>query len=92
MNINELIESGANITIQTTPNDLFKFLEQVAEKIKPEKPQKYLSPKQVCEMLNIDNSTLWRWGQNNYLPPLKVGGKNRYRLSDIQKLMENETA
>jgi len=91
MDIKDLIGTkGVSITIGI--DDLHTFMAEIAERTKPETQPKYLTPKQVCEMLAIDNSTLWRWGQNRYLPSIKVGGKSRYRLSDIQKLLENEPA
>ena len=88
MEISDLV--GRNVSISIGLDDLRMFFTELAQKAVPEKTEKYLSPKQVCEMLDIDNSTLWRWGRNNYLPPFKVGGKNRYRMSDIQKLLTHE--
>jgi hypothetical protein len=49
-------------------------------------PDKLLSPKETGEMLSIDVSTLYRWDKLGYLTKIKIGGKVRYRLSDIQKL------
>lgn len=52
--------------------------------------EKLLSPKQVTELLDVDNSTLWRWRQSGYLLPIKVGGKIRYKLSVIEKILQTE--
>ena len=90
MNINEIVESGANITIQTTPNDLLKFLEQVAEKQQKKDDDRHISRKQVAEMFDVDESTVWRWDKIGYTHPVKVGGKVRYRLSELQKLLKHE--
>jgi hypothetical protein len=76
--------------LEIKPNDLYYFLDEINERKKPEKEEQYLSPKQVCSMLDINNSTLWRWAQNNYLSPIKIGGKNRYKLSVIEKLLSSE--
>ena len=85
MEISDVIGKGVSVSIGI--DELRVFLSELVQKANPEKTEKYLSPKQVCERFDIDNSTLWRWGQNGYLPPLKLGGKNRYRLSDIEKLL-----
>lgn len=89
MEISELI-GKRGVTVSFGIEDLRLFFEELSQRITPKTEEKYLSPKQVCEMLDIDNSTLWRWGQNSYLQPFKVGGKNRYRMSDIQKLLNHE--
>ena len=47
----------------------------------------YLSRTKVMEMLEVASATLWRWEKCGYLIPLSVGGKKRYRLSDIQRLL-----
>ena len=33
------------------------------------------------------STTLWHWSKKNYLKPVKVGNKVRYRQSDIQKIL-----
>lgn len=48
----------------------------------------YLTREQVIEKLNIVPSTLWRWQKRGYLVPVKVGGENRYRSTDIDKILE----
>lgn len=47
----------------------------------------YLSRTKVMEILEVASATLWRWEKCGYLVPLSVGGKKRYRLSDIQRLL-----
>lgn len=55
--------------------------------IQTQQEETYRSPKYVAEMLDVDLSTLWRWAQKGYLTPIKIGGKSRYRQSDIDKLL-----
>lgn len=47
----------------------------------------YLSAAKVAKMLDISESTISRWGKRNYLLPIKVGGKRRYRRSDVERLL-----
>lgn len=89
MNITDLLGKSINITIGL--DDLRIVCEELSLKAVPEKAEKYLSSKQVCERYDIDNSTLWRWGQKGYLSPCKLGGKNRYRVSDLEKLLSRES-
>ena len=50
----------------------------------------YLTREQVVEKLNVDPSTLWRWKKRGYLVPVNVGGQNRYRSTDIDRILEGE--
>ena len=47
-----------------------------------------LTPTEVCEQLKISDVTLWRWQKAEYLKPLYIGGKRRYKTSDVQSLIE----
>ena len=42
----------------------------------------------VMEILGVSKSTIWRWKQRGYLVPIRIGGNDRYRMSDIKKIME----
>ena len=42
------------------------------------------------EMLDVSQSTLWRWQKAGYLVPLNVGGKRRYRMSDVRRILEGD--
>lgn len=94
--IDELIKSGANVSVTLATKDLKDFADylisttkrELEETVISEKAETYPSPKQVCELLDVDPSTLWRWGKKNYLVPIEVGGKRRYRMSDIKKILE----
>jgi predicted site-specific integrase-resolvase len=48
----------------------------------------YISPKKCAEILDCDLSTLWRWKKSGYLAPVEIGGKRRYKMSDIKKILE----
>jgi len=49
-----------------------------------------VSPKETSQMFDVDLSTLYRWDKLGYLTKIKIGGKVRYRMSDIQKLLNHE--
>ena len=48
----------------------------------------YWTREQVIAKLNVDPSTLWRWAKRGYLVPIKVGGENRYKSTDIDRILE----
>lgn len=59
---------------------------QMADEQNKEEKDSLLSENQVIEMLSVSRPTLWRWTKNNYLPKIKIGSKNMYKSSDVQKI------
>ncbi len=95
LKIADILESGGNITLSINAKDLNEFgrkmlMEAKAEfeaAILAENEERYLSPAETAKMLSVDESTLWRWRKQQYFVPTYIGGKPRYRLSSIKKLL-----
>ena len=95
MNFYELVKTGANVSITVEAKDLIYFADYLIDKSKKEleeaviadKAETYPTPNQVSEMINVDLSTLWRWKKKGYLVPIEVGGKRRYKMSDVNKIL-----
>lgn len=80
--LNDLVEFG-NILISNVKNELEQtFADQNAET--------YLSIERVMEMLGVCRGTLWRWNKIGYLCHLNVGGKRRYKMSDVMRIIEGD--
>ena len=96
MRIKELINEN-NITISVGMTDLREIVLDIIQQAKREledlviaqKSETYVSRQRACEMLDVDYSTIWRWGQRKYLVPCSAGGKKRYKMSDINRLLNN---
>ena len=98
MNIQELAQFAPTINLTITAGDLKEFAtqliaetkEQLEQSISDSKAETYLSSEKVMQMMEISKSTLWRWKQRGYLVPVKLGNNERYRLSDIKKILEGK--
>lgn len=92
MNIQNLINSGANVAVTISLLDLREWALELMNESKQEKEEavsnNYLSVGEVIDKLRVNASTLWRWDKTGYLKKIKVGGNVRYRESDVIKLME----
>lgn len=92
MNIKEILNSNANIQISVGIAELKEFALCVANEImaryEKQPEEVYWTADQTAKRFQVDKSTLWRWAKQNYLIPIKVGGKTRYKESDIKKIME----
>lgn len=93
MNLTELIESGANISVSLSAKDLKVFADQVMYRAKElariersAQCEELLTAEEVMILLKVSKATLWRWNRDNILPCLKIGGEKRYKRSDIEKL------
>lgn len=95
MNIHELLSSGQNVTVSIGIKDLEEWHKlviaatrrELEEAVLSDKAETYPTAKQVADIFNVDLTTLWRWKKRGYLVPIEVGGKRRYRMSDIKKIL-----
>lgn len=94
LNLTDFI--GSNVSIQVKIEDLQDFAKQillgaqciVREQIKAAaRADKLLTVEEAAQMLSVSKMTLYRWDQNGILKKVEIGGKRRYRLSDIEKLV-----
>lgn len=91
-------ELAGKLTFQLSGPDLINAIQQAArtmaenrgEKITPE--EKYLTPDQASEMLQVSKVTLWHWKKDGILNAFKIGRQVRYKLSDIQRIAEGKEA
>lgn len=68
---------------------MFKGMLTEATKIAEVKAMDMLiTPEQAADTLKVSKVTLWRWEKSGYLVPVSIGGKKRYRNSDIAKIIE----
>lgn len=96
MELADILQSGGNITLSIKSDDLFKLADVLVEKARQnlekeiiqENSEVYYTKDQVAKILNINPSTLWNWSNKGYLMPVKVGGLNRYKKSDINRIIE----
>lgn len=95
MNIEDILNSGANVTFAIESTDLKEFAEHLVKKtvrsikdsfIKPK--EDYLTIKETSQILHTDISTLWRWHRTGYLCRIEVGGKRLYRKSDVDAILQ----
>ena len=95
MSIQEIIQSGANVSITIGTNDLMQFANHLIRSTKEElestvlakNKETYVTPDEAKVQLHVDRSTLWRWAKTGYLIPIEVGGKRLYKQSDIDIIL-----
>ena len=96
ININNLLNSESNIIIQVSSEDLKAFAQEILigaksiamiEAEAAASSDQLLTVDEAAGLLSVSKMTLYRWDQNGILKKVEIGGKRRYRLSDIEKLV-----
>ena len=91
-------ETQTKTTLAVTVDDLRKWHKEVIDDTKQklekaviaDKSNCLIDAKEVSRMLNVDMSTLWRWEKKGYLTALRIGGKRKYKLSNVKLLIEGK--
>lgn len=100
VNLIELAKACPNAIISVKIGDLIeanealvaKTKEQLEQIITDQTAETYPSREKVAEILDVDLSTLWRWAKRGLLVPISIGGRRRYKMSDVRRLLNNGRA
>jgi len=92
MKVFNFLEDNSSINITLNASQLLEIVDYAISKTKAEfqasqEPETYVTRKRTAEMLDVDLSTLWRYDKIGYLQPVQIGGKRRYKQSDIDKIL-----
>jgi len=98
ISITEVAKRYPNLTISLTYTELVEAFrdilieENLKNKLLSEenKTDVLLTEEQVQKMLEVSHSTLWRWQNQDYLTPVSIGRKKRYKTSDVQRILNNK--
>ena len=84
VSLDDLLTAG-----RTLADELLDNLVQTHDELPaPSKDEEELLTKEEArKKLGVSVTTLWRWAQDGYLTPVKVGVQVRYRLSDINAIL-----
>ncbi len=90
MNYQNLLNSGANVSVTLKLEDLREIIKEVTGNqkhiSKTSQPEEFLSRKEVLSILKIDSSTLWSWEKTGYIKSFPFGGRKRYKSSDVEAI------
>lgn len=96
MKLNEISKECPDINITIKAGELVEAInycinetrKELEQQITDANTETYPSPAQVAKILDVDKSTLWRWNKQGYLKNIEIGGKRRYRMSDVKQILE----
>ena len=94
-NLKDLLSTEKNVIIQVSSEDLKAFAQEILIEAKSiamiqaeaaASSDKLLTIDEAAKLLSVSKMTLYRWDQNGILKKVEIGGKRRYRKSDIERL------
>ena len=96
--LQQIAEAYPDMTISVKLSDLLDSFRTIAEEIyekreeeiRAENEDVLITREEAMKQLGISSSTLWRWNQEKYLCPVKVGVKCRYHQRDIDALKDKQ--
>lgn len=96
MNLYDLLSDNTSLNITINAGQLIEAIDYCIDKTREEPGQQgkdiengtCLSAGQATQILDVNTGTLRRWNKSGYLCPVTTGGKRRYRVSDIKKILE----
>ena len=95
VSIQNLLLSSENMVLQLKKEDLKEFANQILlgaksiamlEAEAAATSDQLLTIDEAAKLLSVSKMTLYRWDKNSYLKKVEIGGKRRYRKSDIERL------
>lgn len=98
VDILKIAEQVPGLTITVKAADLTamanKLIEQarrdVLEDRAKDRAAELMSREVVMAKLGVVPSTLWRWNKKGYLCPVLIGGQYRYRVADVNEILEGK--
>jgi len=88
-------ELAQNLKLEISGTDLLSFVDAITQRISEGKPtdkkEEYLKPEELARILKVSLVTIWSWDKKGILHPSRIGNQKRYRLSDIENLLRNES-
>jgi len=99
-NLISIITNGAGkVKFEVTSEDLLSFSNDLINRARNElsveiaeaRKEKYLTKQDVKNLCGVCDATLWHWNKKNYLNIVKIGNKVKYRMSDVQKILDGSS-
>ena len=97
--INAIQDGKTQVAVTISASDLKEVFASIIEErdsaimartVDEMKDEPTLTRDEVCRMLKTTKTTLWRWANDGYLKPTKVGAKSLYRKCDVERLLNQQ--
>ena len=81
---------NANSIIVLQASELEAMIKKIVQGLLEQKEEpavdRQLTVGQVCKILQVNRTTLWRWEKAKFLVPIRLGGRVYYNESQLSKI------
>ena len=93
-----LTNGNQRIAVTIDGEDLMAFVHAVYEDaqqkaaiaVEKQNAEEFSGTEQVKQMLNVCDTTLWKWAKRKKLVPRKVGARNMYCKTEVLAVLKGE--
>lgn len=85
--VNVPLEVMTSTIREIVASELQKAKEEIFQNSSEESMDKFLSIKDVCELLSVSDGTLYNWNRDKILMKNKIGGRVYYNKSDVLAIL-----
>jgi hypothetical protein len=93
-----LTNGNQKIAVTIDGEDLMEFVQAVYEDaqqkaaiaVEQQNSEEFVSTERTKEMLQVCDTTLWKWAKRRKLVPIKVGTRNMYCKKDVLAVLKGE--
>lgn len=97
MDLEALAQAFPDMTVSITLSDLLKAQESLIRKAREEERRRMeeasgelgelMTRNELLRKLKVNPTTLWRWEQEGYLTPVRIGTRVFYRTGSVERLL-----
>lgn len=83
----QMVEMSPETFIEQLAQKVQSLIEEFKNTFSPCTEKEILTPKEVCELLDIDDSTLWHWRNKGKVKAYGIQGRRYYLRSEIMQAL-----
>lgn len=74
---------------ELTPIIINEIVGKLSSEFQPKQPDEYFTRAEVCRLLSVNQSTLYRWCKAGIIPSYSLGGRVYFKCSEIEEIISN---
>lgn len=83
----QFIETSPETVVEQVYQKMKTLFEEFKNACSPCTEKEILTPKEVCELLDVDDSTLWHWRNKGKVKAYGIQGRRYYLRSEIMQAL-----
>ncbi|MGU3377291.1 helix-turn-helix domain-containing protein [Chryseobacterium sp. M5A1_1a] len=87
--MNSVVVMPADFIQQLKDSLILELTSKISKELGIKQPIEYLTREEVCKLLKIDKSTLWRWTNEKMIPSYGMGNRVYFIRSEVDQILRS---